>query len=179
MKPDSQLKKYPLILFETAQKGGCAKDVLTSLEFMTSFWKQDAQFRSLVLSKRITREEKMNILSSTLNGVCHPLVIEFIQILIEKKIMNHISYMKNIYETQYKKVHRLISIDAKVSHTMDNSEVARLQRGIESNLKMSADLQVDIDPSLLGGIKMRIGNTYLDATVQGKMRRLRENLLQS
>lgn len=179
MKLDSQLKKYPLILFETAQKGGCTKDVLTSLEFMTSFWKQDAQFRSLVLSKRITREEKINILSGTLNDVCHPLATEFINILIEKNIMNHISYMKNVYETEYKKVHRIMSIDAKVSHTMDDSEVNRLQEGIESNLHMSADLQVDVDPSLLGGIKMRIGNTYLDATVQGKMKRLRENLLQS
>ena len=93
--------------------------------------------------------------------------------------MNHISYMKNVYETEYKKVHRIMSIDAKVSHTMDNLEVNRLQEGIESNLHMSADLQVDVDPTLLGGIKMRIGNTYLDATVQGKMKRLRENLLQS
>ncbi|SVD37929.1 uncharacterized protein METZ01_LOCUS390783, partial [marine metagenome] len=32
---------------------------------------------------------------------------------------------------------------------------------------------------LLGGIKMRIGNTYFDATVLGKMKRLRKNLLQS
>ena len=87
MKPDSQLKKYPIVLFETAQKGECEKEVLTSLEFMTSLWKQDAQFRSLVLSKRITREEKSNILLSTLNNVCHALVVEFIQILIEKKIM--------------------------------------------------------------------------------------------
>jgi len=179
MKPDSQLKKYPLILFETAQKGECAKDVLASLEFIISFWKQDAQFRSLVLSKRITQEEKTKILSVILNDVCHPLATEFINILIEKNIMNHILYMKNIYETEYKKVYRIVSVNAKVSHVMGDSEVNRLQEGIESNLHMSADLQVDVDPTLLGGIKMRIGNTYFDATVLGKMKRLRENLLQS
>ena len=179
MKPDSQLKKYPLILFETAQKGECAKDVLASLEFIISFWKQDAQFRSLVLSKRITQEEKTKILFVILNDVCHPLATEFINILIEKNIINHVFYMKNIYETEYKKVYRIVSVDAKVSHVMDDSEVNRLQEGIESNLNMSADLRVDVDPTLLGGIKMRIGNTYLDATIQGKMKRLRENLLQS
>ena len=179
MKPDSQLKKYPLILFETAQKGECTKDVLASLEFIISFWKQDAQFRSLVLSKRITQEEKTKILSVILNDVCHPLATEFINILIEKNIMNHVLYIKNIYETEYKKVYRIVSVDAKVSHMMDDSEVNRFQKGIESNLHMSADIQVDVDPTLLGGIKMRIGNTYLDATVQGKMKRLRENLLQS
>ena len=179
MKPDSQLKKYPLILFETAQEGECTKDVLTSLKFITSFWKQDAQFRSLVLSKRITREEKIKILSGILNDVCHSLVTEFINILIEKNIMNHILYMKNIYETEYKKVYRIVSVNAKVSHVMDDSEVNRLQEGIESNLHMSADIQVDVDPILLGGIKMRIGNTYFDATILGKMQRLRKNLLQS
>ena len=179
MKPDSQLKKYPLILFETAQEGECAKDVLTSLKFITSFWKQDAQFRSLVLSKRITREEKTKILSGVLNDVCHPLATEFINILIEKNIMNHVLYMKDIYETEYKKIYRIVSVDAKVSHVMDDLEVKRLQEGIESNLHMSADLQVGVDPTLLGGIKMRIGNTYFDATVLGKMTRLRKNLLQS
>ena len=104
---------------------------------------------------------------------------EFINILIEKNIMNHILYMKNIYETEYKKVYRIVSVNAKVSHVMGDSEVNMLQKGMESNLNMSADLRVDVDPTLLGGIKMRIGNTYLDATVQGKMKRLRENLLQS
>jgi len=179
MKPDSQLKKYPLILFETAQKGECTKDVLASLEFIISFWKQDAQFRSLVLSKRITREEKTTILSAIFNDVCHPLATEFINILIEKNIMNHVLYMKDIYETEYKKIYRIVSVDAKVSHVMDDLKVKRLQKGIESNLHMSADLQVGVDPTLLGGIKMRIGNTYFDATVLGKMKRLRENLLQS
>tara|TARA_Y100000294_G_scaffold109458_1_gene101545 strand:- start:3 stop:542 length:540 start_codon:yes stop_codon:yes gene_type:complete len=179
MKPDFHLKKYPRILFETAQNGECAKDVLTSLEFITSFWKQDAQFRSLVLSKRITREEKTKILSGILNKVCHPLAKEFINILIEKNIMNHVLYMKNIYKTEYKKIYRIVSVDAKVSHVMDDLEIKRLQDGIESNLHMSADLQVGVDPTLLGGIKMRIDNIYLDATVLGKMKRLRENLLQS
>ena len=87
--------------------------------------------------------------------------------------------MKNIYETEYKKVYRIVSVDAKVSHMMDDSQVNRFQKGIESNLHMSADLQVGVDPTLLGGIKMRIGNTYFDATILGKMQRLRKNLLQS
>jgi F-type H+-transporting ATPase subunit delta len=87
--------------------------------------------------------------------------------------------MKNIYKTEYKKIYRIVSVDAKVSHVMDDLEIKRLQEGIESNLHMSADLQVGVDPTLLGGIKMRIDNIYLDATVLGKMKRLRENLLQS
>ena len=179
MKLDSQLKKYSVVLFETAQKGGCVKEVLPSLEFMDSLWKQDAQFRSLVLSKRITLEEKTNILSGTLKDVCHPLVLEFIQILIEKNIMNCISYIKNVYEIEYKNAYRIITVDAQVSDKMDNAEVDRLRKGLESNLQMSADLKVEVDSSILGGIKLRIGNTFLDATVQGKMKRLRENLLQS
>lgn len=179
MKPDTHLKKYPLVLFKAAQKGNNAKEVLTSLKLVVSFWKQDAQFRSLVLSKRITQEEKTNILSGTLQDLCHPLVMEFIQNLVEKNITNHISYMQKIYEIEYKKVYRIVSVDAEVSHKMDNSQVDKLREGIESNLTMSADLHVNVDPSLLGGIKMRIGNTYLDATVQGKMKRLKENILQS
>ncbi|GIS53360.1 hypothetical protein Ct9H90mP29_04020 [bacterium] len=45
-------------------------------------------------------------------------------------------------------------------------------------LGKETDLSIDIDPSLIGGIKLRIDNTFLDASIQNQLQSLRSKLLQ-
>ncbi|MDP6755542.1 MAG: ATP synthase F1 subunit delta [Candidatus Marinimicrobia bacterium] len=179
MKLDSKLKKFLAILYKIAEEQKCSRDVLESLEIMNSLWKKDPQFRSLILSKRISKEEKDRILTVTMGGSCHPLVIEFVIILMDHRAMDKFSILKTSYESEFNVKHRIIKVDAAVSRELDVQDRLKLQNGLESNLKMNTDLQVRVDPTLLGGIKLRIGNTFLDATIQRKMERLKENLLQS
>ena len=179
MKHDSQLRNYPIALFKAALEGDCADQVLSSLGSIQNFWRQDAQFRSLILSKRISQDNKKEILTNALRDEIHPAVLEFIHILIENNCMNQTSYFYREFKAHYKKENKIVSINAHLSQELDEKNIDKFRQDLESSLKMTADLSVSVDPSLIGGIKLRIGNKFIDATVQGKMNRLKENLLQS
>jgi len=176
---DSKLRKFSSILYEAAESGQCTEEVLSSLNTIQSLWKQDSQFRSLVISKRISKEKKDSILRSVFKELCHPLAVEIVILLMERGVMNYYSILKSLYEVEYDKKHRIVRVDATVSQPLEEVEKHKLKSELESKLNMNANLNVNVDPDLLGGIKLRIGNAFYDASVQRKIERLKENLLQS
>ena len=62
---------------------------------------------------------------------------------------------------------------------MTESEIESLRSSLGQLLGKEMDLIIDIDPSLIGGIKLRIDNTYLDASIQNQLQSLHSKLLQT
>jgi len=44
---------------------------------------------------------------------------------------------------------------------------------------MSTELNVNVDPSLIGGIKLRVGNKFMDASIQNQLDKMRQSLLEA
>ena len=58
-----------------------------------------------------------------------------------------------------------------IAHTIKTS--------LESALGMSTELNVKVDPSLIGGIKLRVGNKFMDASIQNQLDKMRQSLLEA
>ena len=61
---------------------------------------------------------------------------------------------------------------------MDDSEIVSLRSSLSSALGKNIDLSLKVDESLVGGIRLRIENTFLDATIQNQLNTLKQELLQ-
>jgi F-type H+-transporting ATPase subunit delta len=64
-----------------------------------------------------------------------------------------------------------------VSCEFDERQVASLKSSLDNILGKEADLTLNVDQSLLGGIRLRIGNTLLDASIQNQLQMLRAELM--
>ena len=61
---------------------------------------------------------------------------------------------------------------------LGQEEIQRISSKIEDQLSKRVDVQTEIDPSLLGGIKLRVGNTLIDSSVSSRLHKLRDALVQ-
>jgi F-type H+-transporting ATPase subunit delta len=61
---------------------------------------------------------------------------------------------------------------------MSDEEKKSLKISLDTILGKETDLYIDVDESLIGGIKLRIENTFLDASVQNQLQVLKGELLQ-
>lgn len=66
---------------------------------------------------------------------------------------------------------------ATVASQLTGSETAALQRKLATMTGKTVDLRVEIDESLIGGLTVRVGDTLYDASVRGRLERLRERLV--
>ena len=177
MKLNQRAKKFAAILLESS--GDNADAVHTSLQQLDNLIKKDSRFRSLLQSKRISNEKRTEILREVLASSCHTIAIEFLGLIAEEKSVHLIRQVIKAYDALYKEKAGIVSVRAHVAQEMDTAEIDDLQQNLQRAMNKKADFKIKVDGQLLGGIKLRIENTFLDASLQSKLNRLQTELLRS
>jgi F0F1-type ATP synthase delta subunit len=106
-------------------------------------------------------------------------MIEFIGMVSGVQAGKLILNTGKLVHAKVKETLNKISVTAHVADEMNDVEAAKLKTSLESILGKTTDLDFVIDKKLMGGIKLRIDNIFLDASIQNKLNGLRSNLMQS
>ncbi len=178
MKRRSNIKNLAAALLVVAKEIDAVDEVQRSIKLVIELLKKDAQFRAFMQSKRFTIEQKTEVIKFGLQDVCNPLIQELLIIEIDQNptiLMRDLSY---IFDAMVKDELNIVPVEAHVADELSVDELAYLQKTLEETIGKDTELDLKIDPNLLGGIKLRIENTFLDASIKNKMDNLRRELLQ-
>ena len=178
MKRRSNIKNLAAALLVVAKEIDAVDEVQRSIKLVIKLLKKDAQFRAFMQSKRFTIEQKTEVIKFGLEDVCNPLIQELLIIEIDQNptiLMRDLSY---IFDAMVKDELNIVPVEAHVADELSVDELAYLQKTLEETIGKDTELDLKIDPNLLGGIKLRIENTFLDASIKNKMDNLRRELLQ-
>ena len=178
MKRRSNIKNLAAALLVVAKEIDAVDEVQRSIKLVLELLKKDAQFRAFMQSKRFTIEQKTEVIKFGLQDVCNPLIQELLIIESDQNptiLMRDLSY---IFDAMVKDELNIVPVEAHVADELSVDELAYLQKTLEETIGKDTELDLKIDPNLLGGIKLRIENTYLDASIKNKMDNLRRELLQ-
>ncbi len=177
MRLDLQARKYAAALFAVAEQTDKRKEILESLSLINRLLKENAQFRAFIHSKRLDNGQKANILSRIIGEGCHTAVLKFIEIVKEENLVSLLQDMKKAYRALYMEAMNLVNVTAHVATSLEKDDELAIKNALDDALKKTADLSVHVDPNLMGGIKLRIGNTFLDASIQNQLETLKQELL--
>ncbi len=178
MKRRSNIKNLAAALLVVAKEIDAVDEVQRSIKLVIELLKKDAQFRAFMQSKRFTIEQKTEVIKFGLQDVCNPLIQELLIIEIDQNptiLMRNLSYF---FDAMVKDELNIVPVEAHVADELSVDELAYLQKTLEETIGKDTELDLKIDPNLLGGIKLRIENTFLDASIKNKMDNLRRELLQ-
>ena len=178
MKRRSNIKNLAAALLVVAKEIDAVDEVQRSIKLVIELLKKDAQFRAFMQSKRFTIEQKTEVIKFGLEDVCNPLIQELLIIEIDQNptiLMRDLSYF---FDVMVKDELNIVPVEAHVADELSVDELAYLQKTLEESIGKDTELDLKIDPNLLGGIKLRIENTFLDASIKNKMDNLRRELLQ-
>jgi F-type H+-transporting ATPase subunit delta len=68
----------------------------------------------------------------------------------------------------------LITSSSKIS----DGEVQRISTNIENNIQKKVNITTETDASIIGGLKLRVGNTLIDGSIYSRLQKIRETLIQ-
>ena len=149
------------------------KDLLT----FNKLFKKNSSIKSLILSKRISVEDKNQILSSSIGSIINKSVIEFILFLSKDKSIKQLSKIVKNVEMNYKNRQGIIDVDVISPINFDPKLLDEISTFIKNKHSKNAIINEKIDKKLIAGLKLRIGNTILDGTVSNKLKKLKNNLI--
>jgi F-type H+-transporting ATPase subunit delta len=87
--------------------------------------------------------------------------------------------MAREFERLMARKERRMAVELTTAYELSDEEAGELIRQIEEASGRKVDAQRNVDPSLIGGLVLQAGSLRLDASVRGRLNRLRRELVPS
>ena len=177
MKPNKLAKLYSDVLFECANDISALGEVRDSISMLDDLVRSNVELKSFVQSKRLLREDKLKIFNKVLGSSIHVLVLGIVSYLSGMQTNKTIGLIKKYYLERYKNISNQVSVQAIVSNILNEKETTKLKENLDKVLGKDADLTIKVDASIIGGIKLRVENTFLDASIKSQIKNIKLDLM--
>ena len=104
-------------------------------------------------------------------------VLKVVGLLVERGRIDRLPGVAAEYRRMLTQQNGVVEAVAKTAMPLTDAETAALQRKVADMTGQTVDLRVEVDESLIGGLTVRVGDTLYDASVRGRLERLRERLV--
>lgn len=164
-------QRYTRALFASAGASGPREALGKELAAFDSLLDQRPEFRASFQHPGISVSAKLELaLSAAANG--SELFKRFLNLLVVRRRMDLLPYVRTAYEELLLEAQGVQPVLVITSHPLRAELVDRMQQRLSLFLGKTAQLKVHIDPSVLGGVKLKYGDREIDATLKTKLNRL-------
>ena len=148
------------------------------LEDFAAAIEQSPELRTVLRNPQLEPSAKAGILGD-LAGDEHVLFRNFLQLVAEKGRAGEIEEIAEEFERLMAREERRLTVEITTAQQLSEEEF----RGIVSQIEQASGRRVDatrtVDPELIGGLVLRAGSMRLDASVRGRLERLRHDLVRT
>ena len=150
------------------------------LRSFTRLLDEQPSFRNLMENPAFSASQRLEVLDALRDklGLSDP-VLGFLRLVIRKNRISRLREMETAYAEYFRRELGIQPADVVVAEPIDAEMERRLSEVVRRMTGKTPELTVRVDPDQIGGIKIRMGNTILDASIKSKLEDLRESLLQS
>lgn len=170
-------ERYALALFQVAQKHGTSLEVEQDLREVKKVFKMTPELYNLIVSPKLSADKRTNLINEVFIGA-NPFVLNTFQLMAERKRMDEVGSLADEFIALSNNAQGIE--DAKVYSTRPLTEEERVSIStVFANKigKQSLRIENIIDPSLIGGLRLQIGNRIYDSSVSTKLARLQRQLI--
>ncbi|HEY2216093.1 MAG TPA: ATP synthase F1 subunit delta, partial [Solirubrobacteraceae bacterium] len=128
-------------------------------------------------SPYFSTEEKKSGLERALVDA-DPTLVNFLEVLIENHRMPVIFRTRQQFERLWEQENQLLPVEITSAIELDQETTENLGKSIGERAGRKVRLAAHVDPDILGGIVLRVGNSILDASIRNRLEQLRRHVAQ-
>ena len=168
---------YARALFEVALEQDKLDLLREQLAQFADALEADRQLAIFFFSPYFSTAEKEQGLERVLQGADEAFV-NFLNLLIEKHRMPVLFRIRHEYERMWEEENRMLPVEITSAVELDQATAESLGRTIGERAGRKVALATRVDPEILGGIIVRVGNSILDASIRNRLEQLRRHVAQ-
>ena len=166
---------YARALFDAAKDRDRLASVREDLGDFVAAVEEVPELRSLLRDPVLDPKEKAAALDSILGGV-DELVRNFLLLVAEKNRTAQIEEIANEFDRLVAAEERRLEVELTTAFELSDKEAKSIVAQIEKASGRQVDATRSVDPDLIGGLILQAGSMRVDASVRGRLNRLRQDL---
>ena len=168
---------YGRSLFQVAREHGRLAELREQLGQFADALDKNRDLAVFFFSPYFSTIEKQQSLGTLLDGA-DEILLNFLSLLIENHRMPVIFRIRQEYERLWDEENRTLAVQITSAIALDEATTESLGRSIGERAGRKVTLAARVDPDILGGIVIRVGNSILDASIRNRLEQLRRHVAQ-
>jgi F-type H+-transporting ATPase subunit delta len=166
---------YSRSLFEVAKEQGKLDRIKEELAAFADALSENRELSVFFFAPYFSTQEKEDGLRRTVVDA-DPALVNFLQVLIENHRLPLIHRIRRQFEVLWDHENRRLPVEVTSAIELDRSVIEALEARILEQTGQNVELESIVDPDILGGIVLRVGNSILDASVRHRLDQLRKEV---
>jgi len=166
---------YARALFEAASDDGVLDRVHDELGQFADALDEDRNLQVFLFSPYFSSEEKKDGVRRIVSDADER-VLNFLELLAERHRMPVLFRIRRIFDSLWAEENKLLEVTVTSATDLDEGLVQEIGKRIEEQTGRRVELSANVDPDVLGGLMVRVGNMVLDATVRNRLEQLRKQV---
>ncbi|HOO55401.1 MAG TPA: F0F1 ATP synthase subunit delta [bacterium] len=171
--------RYAQALFDLAREKDRLREVEQDFLKLIKLLEEQPELQQFLTHPVIVSSEKKKIIDSLFEGSTDELFVDFIGLIIDKNREEYLPLIKEDFDEMLRKDRgqevAYISVPYELSETLK----AQIASGLAGYTGKTVEIKEEVDPSLIAGIRVRIGDRVFDGSMKTRLEMIREDLMNS
>ena len=171
-------ERYSDALVEIAKDGKLTyAKISTDLELIKNTLSQSKDLDEFLTNPITSVEDKKEIIDKVFSGEIDVLIINFLKVLIDKNRFSAFGDVLDAYNTSLDDVNNISRIQVVSAVEMPEDAKNRLKEKLEAKLKKNVVLDLEINPEIIAGLVIKIGDNIIDVSLKHKLEDLSKSII--
>ena len=167
-------REYAEALFELAAQAGVTEETSEGLETVISAMLQTPEYRALLASPAIGKEERLAALDGAFRGKIPDVLLAILRMMVSRGQVSALNGMARDYE-ELARGYRGESIAVVTSAVpLKEAEMVALRAKLEKKLGRKIILRCAVNPALIGGVRVEVDGRVIDGSIRNKLDEIKE-----
>src|SRR4051794_36847018 len=177
MAEPSGVRRYARALFDTASRSGTGEEVEEDLKAVDQVLRGIPRLQRALRAPTIQTSRKEELLDRSFGTRIGALAMRFLKLAVQRRRGDILSGVYLQYRRLANEARGIRPVQVTAAAPLSDAERDALAQALHARTGKQVVLQVSIDPSILGGLVLRMGDTVVDGSVRTRLEQLRARLL--
>ncbi len=177
LKTDTVGRVYAQALLELAREQGVVSDLATEVQTLLPMVGEGSELNRLLINPAIGDGERVKIVQRVFEGKVSPLLYKMVRVIGDKGRLGSLSQVLAGYLLAVSDDRGHIEVQAFIASELDSDAAKKVADQIGQALGKTVSLTQKVDPSLIGGLKIKIGDQLIDASVASQLRSMKNKMI--
>jgi len=167
---------YAQALINEGQKQNALAEITEDVRGIGQLLASNTEFKAFIQALTIGEDERVALLEKIFGGRVHPLTLQVLKSISRRDRMMFLGGLVRGFEAILKKMGGHVDATLVSASDLDPAVVDRVRQAVGASMGKTIDVHTKVDPKLIGGMTLTIGDTLIDGSVATQLARIKEQL---
>ncbi|MDZ8118636.1 ATP synthase F1 subunit delta [Pontiella agarivorans] len=179
MQVTSVSRRYASALFDFAEEQHAKSEVRADCAAMAALFDESPDFSDFVLNPTIPPADAEQMLVNLFDAKAHPVTLQFLRFLVSRNRLAELRAVCEIFEEMTCDEQEIIKVNITAAHELTEQQLNALLVKLREQYQKEIEAEVDVDRSLIGGFKIKVGDHIRDFSLLSKLDQFEQSVIRA